>query len=99
MESFFLKTSLPLADTDTVVITAIGYYVLYEAFGQIKNRAMIYINANISNLSPVVVVASRKSTTLGKIPKHGTSLSMGWGNDGQGGEAVMNLKFRLTIIK
>lgn len=87
MGKFSLLIPSAIANTDTVVITAIGYNALYIPIKELKNNTVIYIDEAFKELSPVIVRASKRSTTLGKLPKHGSSFSMGWGNDGQGGEA------------
>ena len=92
---FILLMPPEIQDTDTIIISSIGYHKNTVSVGDAKSRDEFFLIRFVKELQHVTVSNQIKFIEIGSLPKGNPSFSMGWGNDGQGGEAgnVFSLSF------
>lgn len=84
---FVLSSPVSFVATDTIIISAIGYKSICLPLDRLSSNQGNYLEPQIRQLSDVKISSKPRLLEISNLPKGNGSFSMGWGNDGQGGEA------------
>lgn len=84
---FTLLLPISFFATDTVAISAIGYKSIYVPINRLPSQKENYLEPQVKLLDEITVSSKKHFLEIGYSSQHKESFSMGWGNDGQGGEA------------